>query len=184
MKCFQLNMIRSRYNNEWSSCYWLLGLSTGCRREENNHSMSTTCFKFIINQLLTENMQEKQIGGIVLILVMCGFLAFNIDSDNYECTLLQSRDMIDFVPSTNELKKLKFLSPGPKNSTYGPVKSVTRHTIKVERFSPDANHVDDPKGMLLWILEWSGYLFDHRSNCQSWFKQCTNPNFTFTSDET
>ena len=75
--------------------------------------------------------------------------------------------MVDFVPSTNELKKLKFLSPGPKNSTYGPVKSVTRHTIKVERFNPEkANHVDDPKGMLLWMRERPGYLFDHRSNRQ------------------
>ena len=57
--------------------------------------------------------------------------------------------MVDFVPSTNELKKLKFLSPGPKNSTYGPVKSVTRHTIKVERFSlSETNVVDYPRGML------------------------------------
>ena len=57
--------------------------------------------------------------------------------------------MVDFVPSTNELKKLKFLSPGPKNSTYGPVKSVTSHTIKVQRFSlPDKTSFDDPKGRL------------------------------------
>lgn len=65
--------------------------------------------------------------------------------------------MVDFVPSTNELKKLKFLSPGPKNSTYGPVKSVTRHTIKVERFSlSEGNKVNDPKGIfavLLWLVE-------------------------------
>jgi len=55
--------------------------------------------------------------------------------------------MIDFVPSTNELKKLKFLCPGPKNSTYGSMRSVTRHTIKVERFQvPDKKAVDDPKG--------------------------------------
>lgn len=57
--------------------------------------------------------------------------------------------MVDFVPSTNELKKLKFLSPGPKNSTYGPVKSVTRHTIKVERFSSETNDIDNPKGIVL-----------------------------------
>ena len=58
--------------------------------------------------------------------------------------------MMDFVPSTNELKKLKFLSPGPKNCTYGAVKSVTRHTIKVERFSlSETNSVDNPKGELL-----------------------------------
>ena len=55
--------------------------------------------------------------------------------------------MVDFVPSTNELKKLKFLSPGPKNSTYGPMKSVTRHTIKVERFNlSEPNSVDNPRG--------------------------------------
>ena len=58
--------------------------------------------------------------------------------------------MADFVPSTNELKKLKFLSPGPKNSTYGAVKSVTRHTIKVERFSlSETSTVDNPKGTSL-----------------------------------
>lgn len=59
--------------------------------------------------------------------------------------------MVDFVPSTNELKKLKFLSPGPKNSSFGAMKSVTRHTIKVERFSlSDTNSVDNPKGKLLF----------------------------------
>lgn len=58
--------------------------------------------------------------------------------------------MVDFVPSTNELKKLKFLSPGPKNSTFGAMKSVTRHTIKVERFSLfEKSNVDNPKGELL-----------------------------------
>ena len=74
--------------------------------------------------------------------------------------------MADFVPSTNELKKLKFLSPGPKNSTYGPVKSVTRHTIKVERFSlSEISAVDNPKGKLLH----GGYfneLIDYRFDCQ------------------
>lgn len=60
---------------------------------------------------------------------------------------LESPDMVDFVPSTNELKKLKFLSPGPKNSSYGPVKLVTRHTIKVERFSSEGSTVDDPKNL-------------------------------------
>lgn len=73
--------------------------------------------------------------------------------------------MVDFVPSTNELKKLKFLSPGPKNSSYGPVKLVTRHTIKVERFSSEGSTVDDPKSILLYVLLQSDYLFDYRSIC-------------------
>ena len=76
--------------------------------------------------------------------------------------------MADFVPSTNELKKLKFLSPGPKNSTYGPVKSVTRHTIKVERFSlSDTSSVDDPKGSLLHY-ECFNELVNYRFDCQRW----------------
>ena len=64
----------------WQLC---LCLSTGCGREEKSYSISTNS-DFIICQLLTENNKEKQIGGILL---MCRFLAFNIDSDNYECGL-------------------------------------------------------------------------------------------------
>ena len=75
--------------------------------------------------------------------------------------------MVDFVPSTNELKKLKFLSPGPKNSTFGPMKSVTSHTIRVQRFSlPEKGSIDDPKGRFFHYEYVPVNLFGYRANCQ------------------
>jgi len=73
--------------------------------------------------------------------------------------------MVDFVPSTNELKKLKFLCPGPKNSTFGAMRSVTRQTIKVERFEvSDEKAVDDPKGIKRCTLRY----FNHWGLCRSY----------------